>query len=194
MARHLAADVAQRHVEPIPFAVCPEGLFVQQIRPWRQERNARHPRPLPILAHVGGREVENVLPVYVHLICEVADRRHNRDFHAVRNIGEAHDRDAMIDRLLRLVVLRKGHNRQRQECRDDTHYTAALARTSCRRRATIRSSPGSSIQTPTTIVFSSVSKPAAGFLPVPGCSSMLGLPRRSSAATSRGEILTRCGS
>ena len=42
---------------------------------------------------------------------------------------------------------------------------AAFARTSRKRRATIVSSPGSSIQTPTTIVFSSVGRPARASSP-----------------------------
>ena len=67
---------------------------------------------------------------------------------------------------------------------------ALLSRTSRKRRATIISSPGWSIQTPTTIVLTLAGMPAEAPVvwPVEGLSSMLGVPRRSSVMTSRGEI------
>src|ERR1019366_4395022 len=65
-----------------------------------------------------------------------------------------------------------------------------VSRTSRKRRATIISSPGWSIQTPTTIVLTLAGMPAEApvVCPVEGLSSMLGVPRRSSVMTSRGEI------
>src|SRR4029079_475542 len=83
---------------------------------------------------------------------------------------------------------------QQQRCKNAAHYPTAFARTSFKRRATIASSPGCSIQTPTTIVFSSVCSPAPGRRPVCGLSSMLGVPLRSSPATSSAFILTLAGS
>src|SRR4029077_13587549 len=72
---------------------------------------------------------------------------------------------------------------------------AAFISTSCRRRATIASSPGSNIQTPTTILLASLGMPALAFVePVAGFSSILGVPARSCLATSLGAILTRCWS
>ena len=42
------------------------------------------------------RVVQNVLPVYLHLIYAVADGWQDRDFHAMRGVRQTNDRDAVI--------------------------------------------------------------------------------------------------
>src|SRR5262249_49512680 len=71
------------------------------------------------------------------------------------------------------------------------HHDAIAARsTSLSLRATIASSPGCNIHTPTTIVFGPPGNPAlAGFPPVEGFSSILGFPSRIFCATSVPVIL-----
>src|SRR5262249_17803986 len=90
------------------------------------------------------------------------------------------------------LLRQEQHRRHRERPQPSSlHAFTAFCRTSRSRRATIISSPGSSIHTPTTIVFSSLGSPAPGLRPVCGFSSMLGVPLRNSAATFIGEIFTR---
>jgi hypothetical protein len=83
-------DVAEAQVEPIPLAIGPEGWLVQQIRPWRQERDTAQ------LSEIG-RMVQDVLSVYLHLPHSIAGRRQNRNFYAVRPIAQMNDGDAVIE-------------------------------------------------------------------------------------------------
>src|ERR1700722_5121679 len=112
VARHDASDVAQTHIESIPLAVGPKGLFVQQVGPGREKWNPAHFWFLYKLGKVIEGEVQNVFSVHLHRVEKIAHGRHDGDFYSVLRVAEANDRDTVIRRFLSLVVLGKGSRRQ----------------------------------------------------------------------------------
>ena len=74
---HGAADVAEAHIEGVFLAISPKGGLVEKVCPRSEERNPTEARTSHILPGVGLREVEDVLPVHLHLIGAVANGGNN---------------------------------------------------------------------------------------------------------------------
>src|SRR5258707_930645 len=75
VTRHLAADVAELHVECELATVREERLFVEAIRPGTEKRNATHAGTRLELLDRTVRPVQNVLALHFHLEGDVANRR-----------------------------------------------------------------------------------------------------------------------
>ena len=142
------------------------------LRPWNPARKSQHEE----LGHLSVERAcgrDSLAPGEGNLRLHGPDRR--RLDGTSKLIAELTLRDgAVVYDLngLTTVPWEKGLRRRRGRTRNN-RLRRPSPKTSRKRRATIASSPGSSIHTPTTIVLSSVGSPAAGLRPVPGCNSML---------------------
>jgi hypothetical protein len=75
--------------------------------------------------------MQDIMAVHLHFVGEVADGRHNRDFHPVSSVAQSHDGDAVILDLARGVGLSPTGRRDQQKsdgCGGGSHYDASIAR------------------------------------------------------------------
>jgi len=89
--RHVAAYVAELHVEGEPAAVREERLLVEPIDPGTEKRDAAHARPRLELLERAIWPVQDVLALHVHLEGDVADGRNDRDGRLRSRIPQLHD-------------------------------------------------------------------------------------------------------
>ena len=80
--RSRAEHIAELHVKAVSGAVSPKGLFVQQVRPWRKERNPAQHRILHMTGKVARRVIENIFAMDLHVVHAVAERRQDGHFDA----------------------------------------------------------------------------------------------------------------
>ena len=91
VTRHVAAYVAELHVEGVSATVREERQFVEAINPGTEKRDAAHPRTRFERLDRLVRPVENLLAFHVHLERDVADRRQDRDGRLRPRVVQLHD-------------------------------------------------------------------------------------------------------
>ena len=105
----VAADVAQIGIETVLLAIGEECVFVQAVGPGRQKRNAAE---LGLGLHFAEgfiRHPQYILAIHLELVGQVAERRCDGHFHAVRGVGQAHHVDAVHDGFLSGIICGDGH-------------------------------------------------------------------------------------
>ena len=127
----IAPQIAQIGVQQVLLAVGIKRILIQAVGPRREKRHAAERRLGFQLGQTFERRPQDVLPVDLHVVSDVADGRHDGNFGRVRAIRQLHDFDAVDGAFLRGVVGGFGHDRENQRPRPGFSFGIGLAQIEC---------------------------------------------------------------